>query len=130
MKEREPIMKKILLIEDIEDNAIIVRKVLTARGYEFLWARSAQEGLTVAKESHPDLILLDLGLPDMDGQTISFFLRDEPSLSNIPLVAMTAWPEDTARKMVEAYQLDGYIGKPFVIKTFLEKIELLLTPKL
>lgn len=122
-------MKKILLIEDIEDNATLVRKVLTANGYEFLWARSAKDGLSVAKECQPDLILLDLGLPDMDGQTISFFLREEPSLSNIPLVAMTAWPEDTALKMVEAYQLDAYIGKPFVIKKFLEKIESLLTRK-
>ena len=123
-------MKKILLIEDLEDNAILVRKVLTANGYEFLWARNAKDGLTAARENLPDLILLDLGLPDMDGQTIAFMLKEEPQLSTIPLVAMTAWPEDTARVMVEAYQMDAYIGKPFVIKTFLEKIESLLTKKL
>lgn len=119
-------MKKILLIEDIEDSANIVRKVLTANGYEFLWARTAKEGLQLAKEIQPDLILLDLGLPDMDGQTISFYLREEPSLSKVPLVAMTAWPEDTALKMVKAYHLDAYIGKPFVLKTFLAKIQSLL----
>jgi len=119
-------MKKILLIEDVEDSANIVRKVLVANGYEFSWARNAREGLQLAKELQPDLILLDLGLPDMDGQTISFYLREESSLSKVPLVAMTAWPEDTALKMVEAYHLDAYIGKPFVIKTFLAKIQSLL----
>jgi len=119
-------MKKILLIEDVEDSANLARKVLIANGYEFLWARTAEEGLQVAKECQPDLILLDLGLPDMDGQTISFYLREEPSLSRVPLVAMTAWPEETALKMVKAYRLDAYIGKPFAIKEFLKKIQSLL----
>jgi len=81
----------------------------------------------MAQAHKPDLILLDLGLPDVDGQTISFFLREDPDLAQVPLVAMTAWPEDTALKMVEAYQLDAYIGKPFTIKYFLETIERLLT---
>lgn len=119
-------MKKILLIEDIEDNANLVRKILVANGYQFLWARTAWEGLSTAQEHKPDLILLDLGLPDMDGQTISFFFREDPNLVHVPLVAMTAWPEETALKMVEAYQLDAYIGKPFVIKDFLESVERLL----
>ncbi len=120
-------MKKILLIEDIDDNANLVRKILRSKNYEFIWARNAQDGLSEARTHKPDLILLDLGLPDMDGQTISFFLREEPDLAHVPLVAMTAWPEDTALKMVEEYQLDAYIGKPFVIKHFLETIERLLT---
>jgi DNA-binding response OmpR family regulator len=119
-------MTKILLIEDIEDNANLVRKVLRANGYDFLWAKDAEAGLQLALEHKPDLILLDLGLPDMDGQTLSLYLREEPALSGVPLVAMTAWPEETARKMVEAYPLDAYIGKPFNIKMFLEKIETLV----
>lgn len=119
-------MKKILLIEDIEDNAILVRKILKAHHYEFLWAHNAWEGLSMAQAHKPDMILLDLGLPDVDGQTISFLLREEPDLAHVPLVAMTAWPEDTALKMVEEYQLDAYIGKPFTIKYFLETIERLL----
>ena len=119
-------MAKILLIEDNNDNANLVQKVLLANKYEFLWAKNAAEGLRLAIDSCPDLILLDLGLPDMDGQTLSYLLRDEPSLSNVPLVAMTAWPEETALKMVEAYHLDAYIGKPFTIQSFLKKLEVLL----
>ncbi len=119
-------MKKILLIEDNSDNATLVRKVLVANGYEFLWAKTAKEGLQFAVENHPDLILLDLGLPDMDGQTLASYFREDPTLANIPLAAMTAWPEDTALKMVEAYHLDAYIGKPFKIQEFLKKIRFLL----
>lgn len=123
-------MKKILLIEDNKDNATLVRKILVANEYEFLWAQTANEGWRLAVLNQPDLILLDLGLPDMDGQTLAFLLREEPSLTKVPLVAMTAWPEDTARKMVEAYHLDAYIGKPFAIQEFLKKIKMLLSPSL
>lgn len=95
-----------------------VRKVLVANGYEFLWAKTAKEGLQFAVENHPDLILLDLGLPDMDGQTLASYFREDPTLANIPLAAMTAWPEDPSLKMVEAYRLDAYIGKPFEVRNF------------
>ncbi len=121
-------MAKILLIEDVDDNATLVRKVLASRGYEFLWAKTAEAGLQSALEWLPDLILLDLGLPDMDGQTLASILRAEPTLEKIPLVAMTAWPEDTALQMVAAYRLDAYIGKPFNLQAFLKKIAALLVP--
>lgn len=119
-------MAKILLIEDLSDNANLARKILTNRGYEFFWASTAETGIQMALETPPDLILLDLGLPDMDGQTLAFLLREEPTLKHIPLVAMTAWPEDTALKIMDAYQLDGYIGKPISILPFLQKIEEIL----
>ncbi len=116
-------MAKILLVEDLSDNANLVRKILTANGYEFLWAETAEKGIEMALEHIPDLILLDLGLPDMDGQTLAFVIRDEPTLQHIPLIAMTAWPEDTAMKIIQAYQFDGYVGKPFTLALFLKKIE-------
>ncbi|HNT24109.1 MAG TPA: response regulator [Anaerolineales bacterium] len=119
-------MAKILYIEDISDNATLARKVLTARGHEFLWAETAESGLEMALAEHPDLILLDLGLPDVDGQTLSVWLRSEPELEHVPLVALTAWPEEVARKMVEAYNLDGYIGKPFNMHHLLKLISDLL----
>lgn len=123
-------MAKILLIEDVDDNATLVRKVLTSRGYQFLWAKTAEAGLQSALEQIPDLILLDLGLPDMDGQTLASILRAEPGLEKIPLVAMTAWPEDTALQMVAAYRLDAYISKPFNLHMFLKKIaDLLAEPR-
>ena len=64
-------MKKILLVEDIEDNASLVKRAVKAKGFDFIWAKNASEGIKVALEEVPDLILLDLGLPDADGQTLS-----------------------------------------------------------
>jgi two-component system cell cycle response regulator DivK len=119
-------MAKILYIEDIADNATLARRMLTTRGHEFLWAQDAESGLEMALAEHPDLILLDLGLPDVDGQTLSVWLRAEPELEHIPLVALTAWPEEVARKMVEAYGLNGYLGKPLEMHSLLKLVETLL----
>jgi two-component system cell cycle response regulator DivK len=105
----------ILYIEDIEDNANLVRAVLTARGYEVLIAVDAETGLKAAVDFHPDLILLDLGLPDADGQTLATWLRSVPELAETPIVALTAWPEETARRMVQAYHCNGYISKPISV---------------
>lgn len=111
-------MAKILLIEDIPDNATLVKKAVQAKEHEFFWAENATKGLKMALDVQPDLILLDLGLPDVDGQTLSTWIKDEKTLWDIPLVVMTAWPETTALQMVEAYNLDGYISKPFNLHTF------------
>jgi len=116
-------MAKILLIEDINDNALLVKKAVQAKGYEFLWAKDANEGIKIALEEIPDLILLDLGLPDVDGETLSTWIREEKALWEIPIIVMTAWPEKTAKQTVKAYQLDGYIGKPFDLQEFWQLID-------
>ncbi len=106
-------MNKVLLVAD---NAKLVQKAVEAKGFQFIWAENGKQGMELALEHVPDIILLDLGLPDIDGQTLSTWIRDERTLWKIPLVVITAWPEETARQMVRAYQLDGYIGKPFNLK--------------
>jgi len=107
-------MTKILLIEDIPDNAELVRKTLSKSGYDLIHAIDAEMGLQMALDHIPDLILLDLGLPDYDGQTLAGWLRAEPVLDSTPIVAFTAWPEETAKTMVESYGFDGYICKPII----------------
>lgn len=116
-------MYKILLVEDIDDNAALVKRMLTAYGYEVHWANDAHTGYEMAVEVVPDFILLDLGLPDMDGQTLSCWLREVASLKSVPIIAYTAWPKEAALRMVEAYCLDGYLGKPVEMKTLLAKIK-------
>jgi two-component system cell cycle response regulator DivK len=117
-------MTKILLVEDILDNAALVRKALSGCDYEFVHALDAETGLSLALEHIPDLILLDLGLPDYDGQTLAGWLRAEPVLDSTPIVAFTAWPEETAKKMVESYGFDGYICKPIIkVSEFIAKID-------
>ncbi|PWH12028.1 MAG: response regulator [Anaerolineae bacterium] len=116
-------MKKILLVEDIPDTVELVRRALEANNYAMIHAPDAETGLQKALEHHPALILLDLGLPDYDGQTLAGWLRAEPSLQHIPIIAFTAWPQETARAMVTSYGCDGYIPKPIVrVKEFIEQI--------
>lgn len=105
-------MKKILLIEDVDDTVQLVRRIVTSRGFEFIYAPDAETGLQTALAHVPDLILLDLGLPDYDGQTLAGWIHEEDALRSIPLIAFTAWPEETARQMVSSYGFDGYIRKP------------------
>jgi two-component system cell cycle response regulator DivK len=116
-------MKKILLIEDVADTAELVRRILTARGFEFIHASDAETGLQSALDCRPDLILLDLGLPDYDGQTVAGWIHNERDLLSTPLIAFTAWPEETARDMVNSYGFDGYISKPIInVNAFAERV--------
>lgn len=117
-------MTKILIVEDIPDNAELVRRIMSARGYDVLHAADAETGLAMALSNVPDLILLDLGLPDHDGLTLAGWLRDEPALENVSIIAYTAWPPETARHMAETYGCNGFISKPIgSVKEFAEKIE-------
>ena len=116
-------MARILYIEDIEDNVTFVQRFLVPRGHELFWAKNAESGLEMAFQIRPDLILLDLGLPDADGQTLSTWLRSEPILESVPIIVLTAWPAEVARHTVEAYNLNGYLCKPFKITELLQLIE-------
>jgi len=122
-------MAKILYIEDIQDNITLVEKIVSSRGHEFLYAKSAETGLELAFNSNPDLILLDLGLPDADGQTLSVWLRGDPNLEKIPIIVLTAWPEEVVQETVKAYNLNGYLCKPFSMQDLLQIIEKTLNAK-
>jgi len=115
-------MPKILVIEDVPDNAEFARRVLTSRGYEMCHAPDAETGLQMAQDERPDLILLDLGLPDADGQTLAGWLRGLPEIEHTPIVVFTAWPEETAREMVRAYGCDGYIHKPVSVAKLSQQV--------
>jgi len=119
-------MAKILYIEDVQDNITFVEKVIRSRGHEFLFAKNAEAGLELAVISQPDLILLDLGLPDADGQTLSVWLRSSPALASIPIIVLTAWTQEVARQTVEAYNLNGYLCKPFSLKELVTMIDAVL----
>jgi two-component system cell cycle response regulator DivK len=116
-------MRQILLIEDNKQSARIVSKVLGKQGFTVHVAETGEDGLISAMEASPDLILIDLGLPDIDGQTVISIMRQQNSLDNVPLVAFTAWPQDTARDMAMAYGCDGVISKPVDTATLIRKIK-------
>lgn len=115
-------MSRIVVIEDNTQNARMVEKLLRNGGYEVILAEDGEMGLTAVFENKPDLVLIDLGLPDIDGQTVVGLLRQQPELEKMPIIAFTAWPEDTAHSMAEAYGCDGCITKPINTRTFAQQI--------
>lgn len=115
-------MKTILLIEDILENRLLIERVLEASGYLILHAPDGESGIQSAIANKPDLILIDMGLPDIDGQTVVTMLKQLPTVQDTPMVAVTAWPAEKAMETAERYGLAGCILKPIDIKIFPEQI--------
>ncbi len=110
-----------MIIEDNPQNALLMKRLLQVR-YDIIHAEEGGIGLEMAATADPDLILVDFGLPDMDGQTLVGLLKHDPKLCQIPIVAVTAWPEETARHLAKIYGCDDFISKPINTKTFLDQI--------
>ncbi len=111
-------MKTILHIEDDPRNLLLVQRILERHPYRLLDAGTGEQGLEVAARERPDLILVDLGLPDIDGQTVVLLLRELDPLAHTPIVAITAWPREIALDMAERYGCDGCILKPIDVRQF------------
>lgn len=118
---KEPV-KTILQIEDNQANKLLVERVLEPRNYRLLHAADGETGVSIAIDEKPDLILMDMGLPDVDGQTIVTLLKQIPDLQGVPIVAITAWPSEKALEMAQRYGCDGCITKPIDVKTFPDQI--------
>lgn len=121
--------KNILCIEDNPDNMLLVRRVLTSRGYSLLEAKNGTEGLSVAERQKVDLILLDINLPDLDGYEVARRLRSnhgKPELAYVPIIAITANAlKGDAEKALEA-GCDVYMSKPINIRELWARVEGLL----
>ena len=120
-------MPSILLIEDNPQSARLVAKILQRSDYAVRVATTGEEGLLAAMQEKPDLMLIDLGLPDIDGQTLVAILRQQSDLAGVPLIAFTAWPPDAARQMAKAYGCDGVISKPVERASLLAAVETFLS---
>lgn len=121
---------RILHIEDNLANQILVQRVLESKGYTILNAADGQTGIQLAQESDVDLILIDMGLPDLDGQTVVTMLQQMPRFKAIPIVAITAWPAEQALIIAKRYGLSGCILKPIDVKRFPEQVAAFLPGKL
>lgn len=119
-------MALIVVIEDNAQSARLASKLLTAVGHRVMPAADGEIGLTTVFENHPDLVLVDLGLPDIDGQTVVGLIRQQEELEDVPVIAFTAWPEDTAHAMAQAYGCDGVILKPIDTRSFAHQVEAFL----
>lgn len=114
--------KRVLLVEDNEDNFELVRFLLERAGYEVLAGYDGKEALELARRELPDLILMDLSLPGIDGWTAGRELKTDPITSHIPLLALTAHTLPGDRKRAMEAGFDGYISKPIDVVRFGENI--------
>jgi len=119
-------MKLILIVEDNDKNLKLVRDVLQVKGYATVEAGNAEDGIVLARERKPDLILMDIQLPGMSGIDAIGVLRADAATAAIPVVAVTAsvMPQDR-NKIMEA-GFDAYIGKPINLKEFLDTVRNML----
>lgn len=115
-------MPNIILIEDNPQSARLAEKLLRIAGHIVTVAENGEEGLKAILSNAPDLILLDLGLPDMDGQTVVALLRQQTHLVRVPVIAFTAWPAENAKAMAIAYGCDGVITKPIQTASFAAEV--------
>ena len=119
-------MRKILYIEDTENNRILVTRRLTKSGYQVITAEHAQHGLALAESEQPDLILMDIGLPEIDGWEATRRLKANPQVRQIPVIALTAHAMAGDREFTLQAGCDDYDTKPFDFPRLLKKIESLL----
>jgi two-component system cell cycle response regulator DivK len=113
---------RILVVEDNERNLKLVRDVLQFAGYEVISARSGEQGVALAREQAPDLVLMDLQLPAMDGTEALRMLRDDPLTREIPIVAVTAFAMKNDRERALDAGFDSYLEKPISVRAFPELV--------
>jgi two-component system, cell cycle response regulator DivK len=121
--------KRILVIEDQEDNRQIVRDLVTASGYELIEATTGEEGLDAAARERPDLILMDIQLPGIDGYEVTRRIKADPNLRQIPIIAVTSYALSGDDKKAFAAGCDGYVTKPYSPRLLLAKIREYLPAK-
>jgi len=115
--------RKVLVIEDNEQNLYLVKFILEKHGYEVCEARDGREGIEMAATVNPDLILLDIQLPVMDGYTVARILRTQPGLARVPIIAVTSYAMAGDREKTMEAGCTGYIEKPINPDTFMEQVE-------
>ncbi|MDY6959270.1 MAG: response regulator [Halobacteriota archaeon] len=113
----------ILVIEDNPDNLDLVTEILEDEGYTIIGAGSAEEGIKKLREGEVDLVLMDVGLPDMDGLEATRIVKADKKLNRIPIIALTAYAMKGDKEKVLGAGCDGYLTKPLDEDTLLNTIE-------
>lgn len=116
-------MSLILIVEDNEKNLKLVRDVLQVKGYETLEAVTAEDGLKIAREKKPTLILMDIQLPGMNGIEALKALRAAPATAKIPVIAITASVMQQDRQQIMNAGFDGFIEKPVNLRGLLDTVQ-------
>ncbi|HXI87624.1 MAG TPA: response regulator [Parvularculaceae bacterium] len=115
--------KTVLIVEDNELNMKLFHDLLEAHGYETLQARTGPEALALAEEHRPDLILMDIQLPEISGLQVTQQIKKSETLSTIPVIAVTAFAMKGDEERIRAGGCEDYIAKPISVVEFLEKVK-------
>jgi chemosensory pili system protein ChpA (sensor histidine kinase/response regulator) len=126
--ERQMCMRTVLFIEDTSDQRDLVAMFLEMNGYHVEVANNGIEGLEQARRLQPDLILLDLGMPKMDGYQVMERLRTDEALKDIPIVVISAWTAAKHRERAEAAGAAAFIAKPFELTHVLTTVQKYMPP--
>jgi two-component system cell cycle response regulator DivK len=118
--------KRILLVEDTEDNRQIVRDLAASAGYELIQAADGAAGIAMAKEQRPDLILMDIQLPVLDGYEATRRIKADPHLRSIPVIAVTSYALSGDETKARDAGCDAYVAKPYSPRKLLATIAALL----
>lgn len=115
--------KRVLVIEDNDQNMYLLRYILQEKGYEVIGAKSGAEGMQLVRQYTPDLVLLDIQLPEMDGYEVANQLRKQENVPNTPIIAVTSYAMPGDREKALDAGCSGYIEKPIKPNTFFSEIE-------
>ncbi|KPP82648.1 MAG: two-component system, cell cycle response regulator DivK [Oceanicaulis sp. HLUCCA04] len=114
--------KKVLIVEDNELNMKLFHDLLEAHGYETLQTREGLKAIDIAREHRPDLILMDIQLPEVSGLDVTKWLKSDEDLASIPVVAVTAFAMKGDEERIREGGCEGYLSKPITVTSFIETI--------
>jgi CheY-like chemotaxis protein len=122
-------MRTVLVAEDNAVNRELLRELLETRGYTVLEACDGQEALHMIDQAQPDILLLDIGMPVLDGFAVVRKIRENPHLAKLPVVAVTAYAMQNDRERILNSKFDGYLSKPINPRLLMEELDRLLSQR-
>jgi two-component system cell cycle response regulator DivK len=121
--------RRILVVEDNTKNLKLVRDVLQFAGFEIIEATTGEDGVELMATEHPDLVLMDLQLPGIDGAEALRQIREMPDVGQVPVLAVTAFVMDEDRRRASQAGFDGYVEKPISVRGLTDQVRALLAPE-
>ena len=115
--------KTVLIVEDNELNMKLFHDLLDAHGYRILQTKDGMEALDIAREHHPDLILMDIQLPEVSGLEVTKWIKEDDELKSIPIIAVTAFAMKGDEEKIREGGCEAYIAKPISVTSFLKTVE-------
>ncbi|WP_149468179.1 response regulator [Roseomonas genomospecies 6] len=116
-------VKRVLIVEDNELNMKLFHDLLEAHGYETLQTRNGMDALALARDHRPDLILMDIQLPEVSGLEVTRWIKEDPELKSIPVIAVTAFAMKGDEEKIREGGCEDYIAKPISVTKFLEAVQ-------